>query len=93
MINIIQNFYRGNNPYDIARLNGVDDPEDMFAWAFGLGYGCQAISKTHLIWNDLHKDLFVLHGSDDFKASIIKICEAWKKVKDERLLNRHSSTQ
>lgn len=85
MIYVIQNFIGRNNPYAIAKSNGIEDAEDMFKWAFGLGYGSMLISKSHLYWNNLHSDLFLLYGSDNFRDSIVKICKEWKRIKNERL--------
>lgn len=53
-------------------------------WAFGPQWPTLKLSDVDIVWNSKHSDLFLIHGSDDYKETFHRIenlCEEKKATK------------
>lgn len=50
----------------------------MCEWAFGPKWMLWPRSGLSKLWNDRHKDLFTIAGTEEVESTFKKICESWK---------------
>lgn len=58
----------------------VEDINECMRWAFGEGWESRNIYGSHLLWNELHPDLFKLNDTDVLVDSLKRIAAEYKKV-------------
>ncbi len=57
---------------------GEDEGYKCAKWAFGEGFEVLTTEKLPERWNNLHSNLFIIHGDGDIFEDIEKIIEFWK---------------